>query len=238
MNYIKSKNYDTEIVRQKIMGPNPLKLTEELLKDIDIPKGSTVMDLGSGQGVTSVFLVKEYGFRVFAADLWSDPSENMRFFEQMGISAENIVPIHADATDLPFAEEFFDAVVCIDSYNFFGRDKEYLGKHLLPFVKHGGYICIAVPGMKKDCHADIPPELLLSWTPEQLDYIHDAAYWEDIISAASGIEILSIHEMESNEEAWNDWLSCDNPYAIEDRKSMEGGAGKYMNFIAILIRRT
>ena len=238
MEYIKSTTYDPKIVNEKIMGPNPLKLTEELLQGHKIRAGAAVMDLGSGQGITSVFLAKEYGFRVFAADLWSDPSENMRFFEQMGLSAENIVPIHADATALPFSREFFDAVVCIDAYNYFGRDKAYLGEHLLPFVKHGGYIYIAVPGMKKDLHDDLPPELLLSWTPEQLDYIHDAAYWEDIIRATEGIEILSIHEMESNEEAWNDWLATDNEYAKGDRKTMEAGGGKYMNFIAIILRRT
>lgn len=237
MKYIKSTTYDPKIVNEKIMGPNPLKLTEELLQGHTIRPGAAVMDLGSGQGITSVFLAKEYGFRVFAADLWSDPSENMRFFEQMGLSAENIVPIHADATALPFAHEFFDAVVCIDAYNYFGRDKAYLGEHLLPFVKHGGYIYIAVPGMKKDCHDDLPPELLLSWTPELLDYIHDAAYWEDIIRATDGVEILSIHEMESNEEVWNDWLATDNPYAVGDRKTMEAGGGKYMNFIAIILRR-
>ncbi len=237
MKYIKSTTYDPKIVNEKIMGPNPLKLTEELLQGHTIRPGAAVMDLGSGQGITSVFLAKEYGFRVFAADLWSDPSENMRFFEQMGLSAENIVPIHADATALPFAHEFFDAVVCIDAYNYFGRDKAYLGEHLLPFVKHGGYIYIAVPGMKKDLHDDLPPELLLSWTPEQLGYIHDAAYWEDIIRAADGVEILSIREMESNEEAWNDWLATDNEYAKGDRKTMEAGGGKYMNFIAIILRR-
>ncbi len=237
MKYIKSTTYDPKIVNEKIMGPNPLKLTEELLQGHTIRPGAAVMDLGSGQGITSVFLAKEYGFRVFAADLWSDPSENMRFFEQMGLSAENIVPIHADATALPFAHEFFDAVVCIDAYKYFGRDKAYLGEHLLPFVKHGGYIYIAVPGMKKDLHDDLPPELLLSWTPEQLEYIHDAAYWEDIIRAADGVEILSIREMESNEEAWNDWLATDNEYAKGDRKTMEAGGGKYMNFIAIILRR-
>ncbi len=237
MEYIKSKNYDPKIVTEKIMGPNPLKLTEELLQSNNIRPGATVMDLGSGQGITSVFLAKEYGFRVFAADLWSNPSENMRFFEQMGLTSREIVPIHADATSLPFAHEFFDAVVCIDAYNYFGRDKEYLGEHLLPFVKHGGYIYIAVPGMKKDLHDDLPPELLLSWTPEQLDYIHDAAYWEDIIRATDGVEILSIHEMESNEEVWNDWLASDNTYAVGDRKTMEAGGGKYMNFIAVILRR-
>jgi len=238
MKYIKSTTYDPKIVTEKIMGPNPLKLTEELLQGHKIRSGATVMDLGSGQGLTSVFLAKEYGFRVFAADLWSDPSENMQFFEQMGLSAENIVPIHADATDLPFAEEFFDAVVCIDAYNFFGRDKAYLGEHLLPFVKHGGYLYFAIPGMKKDCHDNLPPELLLSWTPEQLDYIHDAVYWEKIIRATDGVEILSIHEMESNEEVWNDWLASDNPYAVGDRKTIEAGGGKYMNFIAVILRRT
>lgn len=237
MKYIKSTTYDPKIVNEKIMGPNPLKLTEELLQGHTIRPGAAVMDLGSGQGITSVFLAKEYGFRVFAADLWSDPSENMRFFEQMGLTSEQIIPIHADATDLPFAHEFFDAVICIDAYNFFGRDKAYLGEHLLPFVKHGGYLYFAIPGMKKDCHDNLPPELLLSWTPELLDYIHDAAYWEDIIRATDGVEILSIHEMESNEEVWNDWLATDNPYAVGDRKTMEAGGGKYMNFIAIILRR-
>ncbi len=36
---------------------------------------------------------------------------------------------------------------------------------------------------------------------------------------------------------WNDWLASDNPYAVGDRKTMEAGGGKYMNFIAIILRR-
>lgn len=42
------------------MGPNPVKLEEELLINHKIPDGATVCDLGSGQGLTSVFLAKEY----------------------------------------------------------------------------------------------------------------------------------------------------------------------------------
>ena len=237
MEYTRSNRYNINLVRETIMGPNPIKLEEELLADYRIPQGATVMDLGSGQGLTSVFLVKEYGFRVFAADLWSNPTENKRFFDQMGLTTEQIIPIHADANDLPFAEEFFDAVISTDSYNYFGRDPEYLGKHLLPFVKHGGYLYIVVPGMKKDCHDNLPAELLLSWTPEQLDYLHDTTYWTNIICQTEGIEILSIHEMESNEEVWNDWLACDNEYARGDRKSMEAGGGRYLNFVAIVLQR-
>ena len=237
MNYIKSGKYQTHDLMKRIMGPNPLKLEEELLIEHKIKDGAVVCDLGSGQGLTSVFLAKEYGFKVYATDLWSDPCENARFFEMMGLCEEQIVPIKADATDLPFEKDFFDAVVSTDSYNYFGRDTHYLDDKLLPFIKSGGYIYITVPGMKKDCHDNLPDELLLSWTPEQLDYIHDIDYWTNIVSACRNAEVISIKEMESNEECWNDWLMQENEYAVGDRKAMYAGGGKYLNFIAIVLQK-
>lgn len=237
MKYPLSEKYSTPELMAKIMGPNPLKLEEELLDNHRIPAGATVCDLGSGQGLTSVFLAKEYGFRVYAVDLWSDPEENRRFFAEMGLTDEQIVPVKADAEALPFDKEFFDAVVTIDSYNYFGRDPAYLDERLLPFVKPGGYIYIAIPGMKQDCHDNLPPELLLSWTPEQMDYMHDTAWWSDMVSECKGAEVLSVSEMVSNEEVWADWLKQENEYAIGDRKSMEAGGGKYLNFIKIILRK-
>lgn len=237
MKYILSKKYETPELMSKIMGPNPVKLEEELLQGCEIKKGAVVCDLGSGQGLTSVFLTKEYGFKVYAADLWSEPEENRKFFNSMELSDEQIIPVKADAADLPFEKEFFDAVVTTDSYNYFGRDEEYLDKKLLPFVKKGGLIYIAVPGMKKDCHDNLPSELLLSWTPEQLDYLHDASYWSGIVGKCKGAEVLEVSEMESNEEVWADWLKQDNEYATGDRKSMEAGGGKYLNFIKIVLKK-
>ncbi len=237
MNYELSKKYDTPELQSKIMGPNPVKLEEELLLGHKIPKGAVVCDLGSGQGLTSVFLAKEYGFTVYAADLWSDPEENRVFFSEMGLSEEQIIPVKADATALPFNKEFFDAVVSTDSYNYFGRDPEYLDAKLLPFVKKGGLIYIAIPGMKKDCHDNLPKELLLSWTPEQLEYMHDVDYWKNIVSMSKDSEVVSVKEMESNDEVWADWLKQENEYAIGDRKSMEAGGGKYLNFISIVLRK-
>ncbi len=237
MKYVKTEKYDINIVKQKIMGPNPLKLEEELMIDNRINTGAIVMDLGSGQGITSVFLAKEYGFKVYATDLWSEPQENQKFFAEMGLTEEEIVAVKAEATDLKYEKDLFDAVVSTDSYNYFGRDADYLDEKLLPFVKKGGYIYIVVPGMKKDCHNNIPEELLLSWTPEQLDYIHDIEYWKNIVSKSKNSEIVSVYEMESNEECWNDWIQCDNEYSINDRKAIEAGAYKYLNFIAIVLRK-
>lgn len=237
MRYVKSEKYNTPALQAKIMGPNPIKLEEELLLDHQIPAHAVVCDLGSGQGLTSVFLAKEYGFTVYAADLWSDPAENRAFFDAMGLDRRQIIPVKADATDLPFEKNFFDAVVSTDSYNYFGRDGRYLDDKLLPFVKPGGLVYIAIPGMKRDCHDHLPEELLLSWTPEQLDYMHDVDYWRDIVSQCRGAEVLSMREMESNDEVWADWLAQDNEYAVGDRKSMEAGGGKYLNFIAIVLRK-
>ena len=237
MDYPRSKKYDSPELMAKIMGPNPLKLEEEMLTGHKIPDGAVVCDLGSGQGLTSVFLVKEYGFKVYATDLWSDPEDNRKFFSQVGLTEEQIVPVKADAADLPFDKEFFDAVVSTDSYNYFGRDPDYLDAKLLPFVKSGGWIYVTVPGMKKDCHDDLPRELLLSWTPEQLDYLHDAGYWTSIVSRCRGAEVIDLSEMESNDEVWADWLMQDNEYAVGDRRAMEAGGGRYLNFIRIVLRK-
>ena len=237
MEYIKSQKYDLPKLQAKMMGPNPLKLQEEMLIKHKIPAGSLVCDLGSGQGLTSVMLVKDYGFTVYAADLWSDPEENRKFFDEMGLTHEQIIPVKTDATNLPFEKEFFDAVVSTDSYNYWGRDPEYLDAKLLPFVKSGGYIYACVPGMKKDCHDNLPEELLLSWTPEQLIYLRDIHYWTEIVNQCQDAEIISIYEMEGNEELWEEWLNQENEIAVNDRKTMEAGGGKYLNFIAFVLRK-
>ena len=56
MEYIRSRKYDQWM--NKIMGPNPIKLTEELMQNHAIPVGARVCDLGSGQGLTSIFLAR------------------------------------------------------------------------------------------------------------------------------------------------------------------------------------
>ena len=237
MKYPLSDPYNTPELMAKIMGPNPLKLEEELLLDHQIPQGSVVCDLGSGQGLTSVFLVKEYGFKVYAADLWSEPEDNRRFFASMGLTDDQIVPVKADALALPFEKECFDAVVSTDSYHYFGRDPDFLDRCLLPFVRPGGYVYIAVPGMKEDLHDRLPPVLLLSFTPWDLETIQDVAYWQNMVGQCKGAKVVSVSEMETNGEAWADWLRQDNPYAVGDRKSMLNGGGEYLNFVKIVLQK-
>ncbi len=237
MEFPKTNRFDTNLIRSKIMGPNTCKLTEELMEGATVPQGSVVLDLGSGSGISSIMLAREYGFVTYAADLWSDPSENMRFFESMGLTNREIIPVHADATQLPFAHGFFDAVVCVDSYNYYGRNPEYLGTNLLPFVKDGGLLYLAIAGMVHDCHDNPPACLRISWTPEQLEYIHNMDWWRTMIGHTEGVEIVDMHDMACTREAWEDWIACDNEYAQGDRAAVEAGALEYLNTIAVTLRK-
>ena len=65
----------------------------------------------------------------------------------------------------------------------------------------------------------------------------DVDYWRKTVGKSKDSEIIEVSEMESNEEVWADWLKQDNEYAIGDRKSMEAGGGKYLNFIKIVLRK-
>ena len=234
----KANSFAPSIVASKIMGPNPLKLCEELLAGANIPQGSAVCDLGSGTGITSALLAREYGLDVYAVDLWSDPEENRAFFNSLGIPDSMLHPVKADASQgLPFPHAFFDTVVSIDSYNYYGRDPEYLDARLLPYVKSGGMLYLAIPGMKHDCHESLPSCLLASWTPEQLEYMHDMSWWRKMIEPTPGVEIVDMHEMACTQEAWADWIACDNEYAAGDRAAVEAGALSYLNTIAITLRK-
>lgn len=234
----KAASFDTALVRTKIMGSNPLKLCEELLRDARIPRGARICDLGSGTGITSALLAREYGFDTYAVDLWSDPEENRAFFDSLDISRDTIHPVQADATQgLPFEHDFFDAVVSIDSYNYYGRDPRYLGERLLPYVKQGGGLYLSIPGMVRDRHDNLPDCLLKSWTPEQLDYMHDTTWWRTMIEPTAGVEIVSMQPMLCTNEAWADWLACDNEYAAGDRAAVNAGALEYLNTIAIVLRK-
>lgn len=104
---------------QDMMGPNAVMILRELLQAQPLQPGWRVLDLGCGRGLSSAYLAKECGVQVFAVDLWVPATENDRRFRQLGFDRQ-IIPLHADAESLPFADDYFDAVVSIDAYHYFG----------------------------------------------------------------------------------------------------------------------
>ena len=69
-------------------GANSLWLTEWLTSRMELRPGMRVLDLGCGRAASSVFLHREFGVTVWAADLWFDPAENL--FRERGSTAGGV----------------------------------------------------------------------------------------------------------------------------------------------------
>jgi SAM-dependent methyltransferase len=76
---------------------------------------------------------------------------------------------------LPFAAEFFDAIVCIDCFSYFGTDDLYLN-YLARFVKPGSQVGIAGAGLMREIEGS-PPEHLGNWWTQDLWCLHSADWW-------------------------------------------------------------
>ncbi len=152
-----SAKYDLAWIIENQMGPNALWLTEWLCRDMKLEPGMRVLDMGCGKVLSSIFLAKEYSVQVWANDLWIDSTGNWKRICEAGVE-DRVFPIHAEAHTLPYAEEFFDAIVSIDSYHYYGTDDLYL-KYFVRFLKPRGQIGIAVPGLVQDFGGDVPEYL-------------------------------------------------------------------------------
>lgn len=125
----RSKKYNFEFMCKNEMGPNSIWLMEFLTEKVELKPGMRVLDLGCGMAMSSVFLAKEFDVEVWAADLWIDPSDNYKMIKEEGLS-DKIFPIKAEAHQLPFAEGFFDIILSVDAYHYFGTDELYFYTYL------------------------------------------------------------------------------------------------------------
>ncbi len=233
MMFTKSNRYDFDFVKENMMGPNAMKILEEMSESLKLEKGMRILDLGCGRGLTSIFLAKEYDVTVFATDLWISATDNYERIKSMGLE-DKIIPIHAEAHDLPFANEFFDAAISIDAYHYFGVEKDYLTKYFAPLVKKGGQIAVAVPGLKQEFTNGVPAELVPYWCDDMTLTLQSFDWWCNLWKNSDLVSIKEFKELNCLKESWQDWLLCDNDYARRDIGMMEAEGGNYFNLVSII----
>jgi cyclopropane fatty-acyl-phospholipid synthase-like methyltransferase len=146
-NFPRSSAYHPEWIMASVSGgANSLWLAEWLTEALVLRPGMRVLDLGCGRGASSIFLRREFDVQVWAADLWNSVSERFQRVRDAGVE-DGVFPIHADARSLPFAAEFFDAIICIDAFPYCGGTDDLYLAYLARFVKPGGLVGIAGAGV-------------------------------------------------------------------------------------------
>ncbi len=215
-------------------GANSLWLTEWLTMVLDLRPGMRVLDLGCGKVSSSIFLHREFGVQVWATDLWISASENMERIRDAGLE-DGVFPLHADARSLPFASDFFDAIVCVDSFPYFGTDDLYLN-YLAHFVKTGSQIGVAGAGVMREVEGPIPDHLQAWWT-QDLWAFHSAAWWRRHWERTGIMDVEVADTMLDGWRFWLDWLRAVAPDNASEINTVEADAGKYLGYVRLVGRR-
>jgi cyclopropane fatty-acyl-phospholipid synthase-like methyltransferase len=242
----RSAGYQADWMLDHQMGPNALWLTEWLCASLPLEPGFRVLDLGCGKAMSSIFLAREFGARVWAADLWMDPDHNWRRIAEAGCG-DAVCPLRVEAHALPFAAGFFDAVVSVDAYQYFGTDELYLD-YLARFVRPGGSLGVVVPGVTQPVGAEPPPHLTLPQANGKVFWedacrtFKTADFWRDHWTLSRAVTAVVV---DTQPEGWRHWRDFERALELtgkntfpSDVEALEHDAGRFLGFHRLAARRT
>jgi ubiquinone/menaquinone biosynthesis C-methylase UbiE len=229
-----SKYNPAWVVTHASGGANSLWLTEWLTSALDLRPGMRVLDLGCGRASSSIFLRREFGVQVWATDLWFSAGENAQRIRDADVD-DGVFPLHCDAHSLPFAPEFFDAIVCIDCYPYFGTDDLYLN-YLAQFLKPGCPIGIAGVGLMQEIEGAVPEHLRPMWGQDFWS-IHSAGWWRRHWERTGILEIDVADNMPEGWQRWLDWQYAVAPDNAAEIQALEADAGRNFGYIRVVGRR-
>lgn len=217
-------------------GANSLWLTEWLVSALQLRPGMRVLDLGCGRAASSIFLHREFAVDVWATDLWFNVTDNYRRICDAGVE-RHVYPVHADARALPYAAGYFDAIISIDSYFYFGTDDHYLN-YLARFVKPGGILAIAGAGIMQEIEADLPTQLQAWWTSERSMWcLHSPDWWRRHWERTGLVDLELADAMADGWQHWRDWLELIAPDNRVEIDALEADRGEYLGYFRLVGRR-
>ena len=234
----RSATYEPHWMLENVMGPNALWLAESLSEAMDLTPGMRVLDMGCGRAVSSIFLAQEFDLQVWATDLWIGASDNWQRIQEAGMQ-DQVFPIHAEAHDLPFAVGFFDALVSLDAYHYFGTDDLYLSTYAR-LVKDGGQIGIVVPGLAHEFTDGLPPHLAPYWQPEFWSF-HSPAWWRSHWERTGPVVVEVSDLIPNGWKHWLRWLEVCRAYGYpsddQETAMVRIDAGRNLGFTRLVARK-
>ncbi len=198
----RSNRYDPAWIIEHMMGPHPLWLMEHLTDVAPPAAGSRVLDLGCGRAITSIFLAREFEAAVHAFDLWIAATDNWGRIVEAG-EERRVVPIHGDATDpLGFADGYFESILSVDAYHYFGREPEYLA-HILRYLEPGGILGIVVPSTSRE--VDVWPAPIQPFADDGFETFKTAEWWQALWEGSGLVDMVHAAPLRDGHGLWLEW---------------------------------
>ena len=206
--YPELAGYSREQIYDETIGGGALYLAARMVRTLRLNRSDVVLDLGCGKGATSIFLARHFGVKVIAVDLWHPAALLNDKFIARGLR-QAIVPLHLDVTrELPFAENYFDAIFSMNSFSFYGGTVEFL-RHLLKHLKPGGQLAVGSEVLSDEFTpeqlAHPPYEYAFKLPPpnEHVDVFaddfrkqHTPQWWKNFFAESGLLEVEDCHELE------------------------------------------
>ena len=201
--YPRSSEYDPEWVLALDMGPHPLWQLEDLLIGVEVAAGSRVLDLGSGMGATSVYLVREYDCEVVSLDLWVPSEERGAVLEAAGVG-EHVTTITGDVRTMALGDGVFDAIISVDAFEYFGTDARFLPR-LVAALRSGGTLSMSTPALRDDPYtAAVPPHVQTLFGAEAAAW-HSPAWWQRHWDLTGLVDDIAARWQDGGRDNWLMW---------------------------------
>lgn len=173
--------------------------TQRLAELCALEPGQTILNVGSGSGISAAYVVEHYGCRVVGVDILPGMvASAQNWAHERGLAAQMEFRL-ADAQDLPFDDGSFDAVIC-ESVNVFVPDKPKAIGEYVRVVKPGGFV-----GLNEAIWLKIPSDqvaaIIIEATGQQFQ---PPQVWQDLLSQAGLVDqVFEKHAMTMRGETRN-----------------------------------
>ena len=201
----RSAKYDHRWVLANSLGENVLYNAESLCKALGLRRGMKVLDLGCGKAISSIFIAKEFKCYVWAVDKNIPVRENLERIREMKME-KRVVPVQTSARTLPFPKSFFDRIIAVDSYMYYGTDTEYL-PYVVQFLKPGGQIGILDACFSREVtHESKAPGFLRRAVRHLFRRMHSVRWWKRHWENSGLVRIVNAETIEHSDELLEEYV--------------------------------
>jgi SAM-dependent methyltransferase len=225
--YPELAEYTRDELYEDFFGGGGLYLATHMTRTLRLQPGDLVLDLGCGKGPASIFLAKHFNVKVIAVDLWTPAAFLNEKFTARGYR-DRIVPLNLDVTqDLPFAENYFDAIFCMNSFNFYGGSVDFV-QRLLKHLKPGGQLCLGSEVLSAEFTAEQlqhPPEVFAFHLPPPNEHVnvfegdfkkqHTPLWWRDLFAQTGLLDVEHCAELDDADAIYEELVRYEHEHNLD-----------------------